>query len=163
MSAAQVVPALYERHYLSLVRLALNLVDDIGSAEDVVQDVFAALPGKSVDGDPLRYLQRAVVNRSRSALRRRRTARAFLLRAEPDDLVEPADHDALRTERRRELLAAIGRLPRRQREVVVLRYYEELAVAEIAALLDISPGAVSSALSRGLDTLNHHLGGRDAD
>src|SRR5437773_12136807 len=80
MSATQDVQALYERHYLSLVRLALHLVDELEAAEDVVQDVFAALSGKELPRDPVRYLQRAVVNRARSVLRRRRVARAFLTR-----------------------------------------------------------------------------------
>jgi DNA-directed RNA polymerase specialized sigma24 family protein len=91
MSATQDVHALYERHYLSLVRLALHLVDDLGSAEDVVQDVFAALPANGLPRDPVRYLQRAVVNRARSVLRRRRVARTFLARPHSLDDAESAD------------------------------------------------------------------------
>jgi RNA polymerase sigma factor (sigma-70 family) len=158
MSATRDVQALYERHYLSLVRLAMHLVDDLESAEDVVQDVFAALPRQVVSGDALRYLQRAVVNRARSALRRRRVARAFLIQSSPLDDVEPADADALRIDRRRAVLTAIAGLPQRQREVVVLRYYEDLSVAEIAELLDILPGAVSSSLTRALGTLRDRIG-----
>jgi RNA polymerase sigma factor (sigma-70 family) len=56
------------------------------------------------------------------------------------------------------MLAAISRLPQRQREVVVLRYYEDLGVAEIAAVLDISPGSVSSALNRAMTTLATTIG-----
>jgi RNA polymerase sigma factor (sigma-70 family) len=147
---------LYERHYLPLVRLAVHLVDDLESAEDVVQDVFAGL--RTAPDDPTRYLQRAVVNRARSALRKRRVVRAFLARGTRLDDVEPADGDVLRAERRRALLAAVGRLPQRQREIVVLRFYEELAVAEIADVLGISAGAVSSSLSRALDSLQTRLG-----
>ena len=142
---------LYARHYLPLVRLARQLVDDLDSAEDVVQDVFAAL-GDKPPRDPLPYLRRAVVNRSRSMLRRRRVSRAFASRAVRVELGEPADADALRTERRRALLARVTALPSRQREVV-LRYYEELSVTEIAGVLGISAGAVSTALSRALDAL----------
>lgn len=150
------VATLYAQHYLALVRLALHLVDDLESAEDVVQDVFAAL--RTVPDDPSRYLQRAVLNRARSALRRRRVARAFLTRTAPPAEVEPADGDLLRAERRRAVLAAVDRLPRRQREVVVLRFYSDLGVGEIAELLDVSPGAVSSSLSRALDRLHAGLG-----
>ena len=154
------VQRLYERHYLPLVRLAAHLVDDLESAEDVVQDVvqdvFAGL--RIAPDDPVRYLQRAVVNRARSTLRRRRVVRTFLARGTRPDEVEPADGDVLRNERRRSLLAAVGRLPQRQREVVVLRYYEDLGVSEIAELLHVSPGAVSASLSRALDALHTRLG-----
>lgn len=61
------------------------------------------------------------------------------------------------------MLAAIAGLPRRQREVVVLRYYEDLPVAEIAAVLGTSPGAVSSALNRAHAALAPILEESDAD
>lgn len=150
------LPTLYRRHYLALVRLAVQLVDDLDTAEDVVQDVFAGL--RTAPDDPRRYLQRAVVNRARSVLRRRRVARAVLRRGAWQPDAEAADGDLLRAERRRALLGAIGRLPQRQREVVVLRYYEELGVGEIAGLLGITPGAVSSSLARALDTLHTRIG-----
>lgn len=63
------VHRLFEEHYLGLVRLATQLLHDRASAEDVVQDVFAALhkhPGTI--GAPLPYLRSAVVNRAHSAL-----------------------------------------------------------------------------------------------
>ena len=139
------VQRLYERHYLPLVRLAAHLVDDLESAEDVVQDVFAGL-------------RTAVINRARSVLRRRRVVRAFGARASVVDFADPADEDVLRADRRSRILAAIAQLPTRQKEVVVLRYYEDLGVGEIAELLRISPGAVSSSLSRALDALQTRLG-----
>jgi RNA polymerase sigma factor (sigma-70 family) len=148
--------SLYQRHYLALVRLAVHLVDDLETAEDVVQDVFAAL--RTLPDDPARYLQRAVVNRARSVLRRRKVVRGFLARGTRFDHVEPADGDVLRAEHRRTVLAAVDRLPQRQREIVVLRFYEGLGVGEIADVLGISPGAVSSSLSRALDSLQHRIG-----
>ena len=151
---------LFAAHYVALVRLAVQLVDDPESAEDVVQDVFAAVNPSRLD-DPLRYLRTAVVNRSRSVLRRRRTVRAFAGRARPMELVEPADSGTVRTDERVRVLAAIDALPRRQREAVVLRYYEDLAVGEIARILGTTPAAVSSALTRALDTLVVTLGGDD--
>jgi RNA polymerase sigma factor (sigma-70 family) len=152
------VDELFAAHYVALVRLAAQLVDDPDSAEDVVQDVFAGLNPSRID-DPLHYLRRAVVNRARSALRRRRTARAFAGRAERIELVEPADSGVVRTDERVRVLAAIDALPRRQREAVVLRYYEDLPVGEIARILDTTPSAISSALTRALDTLAGTLGG----
>jgi RNA polymerase sigma factor (sigma-70 family) len=147
------VRALFEAHYLALVRLAMRLVDDQDSAEDLVQDVFAALWRQPLRmDDPLAYLRRAVVNRSRSVLRRRGVARAFLRdhtgRHAGEPVAEAADGPALRGAARSRMLASIAKLPRRQREVVVLHYYEDLTVAQIATLLRVSPGVVSSALHR---------------
>lgn len=142
------VRELFRQHYLGLVRLAMRLVDDQDTAEDLVQEVFLALSRNPVDpDDPYGYLRAAVLNRSRSALRRRRVARAFSLGR--------ADRDRM--------LVAIARLPRRQREAVVLRYYEDLGVTEIAAALGISAGAVSSALNRAHATLAATMEDRHAD
>lgn len=139
MSADRSIEELFVTHYAALVRLAVHLVDDQQSAEDVVQDVFAALPSTAPLDDPKRYLTTAVVNRSRSALRRRRVVRAFAARSRREEFVAPADDHTLRSAERAHMIAAINRLPRRQREVIVLRYYEDLSVAEIAAVLSASP------------------------
>ncbi len=146
------VPALFRAHYRGLVRLAAQLVDDHASAEDVVQDVFAALQvrPRALD-DPLAYLRLAVVNRSRSALRRRRTARLFVFPR--SESVEPADAAHLRDEAHEHMLRAVRGLPARQREVIVLRFYEDMPVADVAQLLGISPGAVASSAHRALSRL----------
>jgi RNA polymerase sigma factor (sigma-70 family) len=158
------VQALFRSQYLGLVRLAMRLVDDQESAEDLVQDVFVGLAGRrAVLDDPVRYLYGAVVNRSRSVLRRRQVARVFLARTRVQGAGEPADASSLHHADRQQMLHAIARLPHRQREVVVLRYYEDLAVARIAEVLHISPGAVSSALNRALDALAANAEDADAD
>lgn len=146
---------LFADHYLSLVRLAVRLVNDQQTAEDVVQDVFAAFAHRRRDdiADPLAYLRRAVVNGCRSSIRRRGIARAFWSRSVTLEATEPADAGALRSVERERMLAAIRRLPARQREVIVLRFYEDLAVADIAAVLGVSAGAISSALNRALSAL----------
>lgn len=147
--------ALYSAHRLSLVRLAVLLVDDLQSAEDVVQDAFAGFLGRSrALEDPdraLAYLRTSVVNGARSALRRRRTARAYV----PPHEVEPEGPSgrAELAEEHRAVLAAMDRLPTRQREVLVLRYWSELSEAEIADALGITRGTVKSTASRGLDAL----------
>jgi RNA polymerase sigma-70 factor (sigma-E family) len=156
------LPALYEQHWRSLVRLAVLLVDDVSSAEDVVQDAFVALHRRA-DGlrDPdagLAYLRASVVNLSRSVVRRRQVARRHLKVAEPD-LVPPADYEVLLREEHRAALDAVARLPRRQREVLVLRYWSGLSEREIAQTLGISPGSVKSSASRGMATLQQVLGG----
>lgn len=161
VTAAAVTPddavaRLFRDHYLALVRLAVQLVDDRETAEDVVQDVFAGYSAAPrTPEDPLRYLRVAVLNRSRSVLRRRRTAR-LLTPFAPSD-AEPADVASLREDEHRRVLSAVRRLPARQREVVVLRYYEQLSVAETAGLLGIAPGAVSTSLARALTTLTRLL------
>ncbi len=152
------VDALFAQHHVRLVRLARQLVDDLESAEDVVQDVFAALDPSRVQDDPLRYLRTAVVNRARSALRRRKVARLWAGRPQREELVESADVPAIRSAERDRILASVDALPRRQREAVVLRYYEDLSVAEIARILGTSAGAVSSALARALTTLATTIG-----
>lgn len=158
------VQELFRQHYLALVRLAIRLVDDQDTAEDLVQDVFAALARRPVPmGDSYAYLLAAVLNRARSVLRRRRVARAFAVTRRVRSDEEPADAASLRGAERSRMLAAIAGLPRRQREVVVLRYYEDLPVAEIAAALGTSPGAVSSALNRAHAALAPILEESDAD
>jgi RNA polymerase sigma factor (sigma-70 family) len=142
----------------------MRLVDDQESAEDLVQDVFVGLTRRPVVlDDPIHYLRRAVVNRSRSMLRRRQIARAFWARRQVLDPGEPADESSLQHAARQQMLHAIARLPRRQREVVVLHYYEDLAVTKIAEVLNISPGAVSSALNRALGSLALITEDRHAD
>ena len=108
------VPALYEAHWPYLVRLAVLLVDDRHSAEDVVQDAFVALHRKA-DGlrDPdaaLGYLRTSVVNLSRSVIRRRQVARKHLKVAEPE-ATAGADHDVLLRDEHRAALAAVRALP----------------------------------------------------
>ncbi len=148
------VARLYAGHRLSLVRLALLLVDDLGVAEEVVHDAFAGLVARGRLRHPaaaVGYLRTAVVNRSRSVLRRRRTVRAHGPQRSlaPTD---PADHAVL-AEEHREVLAALDTLAPRQREVLVLRYWEGLSEAEIATTLGISPGTVKSTASRALRAL----------
>jgi RNA polymerase sigma factor (sigma-70 family) len=97
------------------------------------------------------------VNGCRSTLRRRRVARGYT----PPGPVEADGPDTrlLLAEEHREVLAALGTLPRRQREVLVLRYWSGLSEAEIAGALGISRGAVKSTASRALDVLEVRLGG----
>ena len=157
----QLVAELYAAHRLSLVRLAVLLVDDLGAAEDVVQDVFTGLLNGKRLRDPeaaLGYLRVGVVNRARSALRRRRTARAY---APPEDVApDGPDERVVLDEEHRQVLAALHGLPARQREVLVLRYWSDLSEAEIAAALGISRGTVKSTASRALAALEKTL---DAD
>ncbi|MGY0490308.1 RNA polymerase sigma factor [Streptomyces sp. WG-D5] len=157
------VGELYHAHRLRMVRLAVLLVDDLATAEDVVQDAFTALYRRhgehitQVD-NALGYLRTAVVNTARSVLRRRRTARAWT--PPPAGEAPSAEDSVVLDEAHREVLAALSRLTPRRREVLVLRYWADLSEAEIAATLGISKGAVKSNASRALDALEKSLEGR---
>ncbi|MEV7557563.1 SigE family RNA polymerase sigma factor [Streptomyces sp. NPDC089795] len=157
------VTELYHAHRLRMVRLAVLLVDDLATAEDVVQDAFTALyrrHGEQITevDNALGYLRTAVVNTSRSVLRRRRTVRAWTPPTAAD--IPSAEDHVVLDEAHREVLAALGRLTPRRRQVLVLRYWADLSEAEIAATLGISRGAVKSNASRGLDALERILEGR---
>ncbi|RNI20754.1 SigE family RNA polymerase sigma factor [Flexivirga caeni] len=158
---------LYRTHHLQMVRLARLLVDDLASAEDVVQEAFLGMHrNRAALRDPaaaVGYLRQAVVNQSRSMLRRRRTVRAHLKAAEPE-IAPPADSDVLLAEEHREVLRAVDQLPPRQREVLVLRYWSDLSEADIADALGISKGTVKSQASRAMAALATIMQeGRDSD
>ncbi|WP_234358415.1 RNA polymerase sigma factor [Streptomyces sp. NRRL B-24085] len=151
---------LYHHRRLPLVRLALLLVDDLPTAEDVVQDAFTALLRRhgrrlATLEDPEAYLRTSVVNGARSVLRRRRTARAYI--PERERQLPSADHSVLLAETHQEVIDALQRLTRRQREVLVLRYWADLTEAQIADTLGVSRGTVKSTASRALDALGRHL------
>lgn len=153
--------ALYTAHRLGLVRLAVLLVDDLASAEDVVQDAFIAYArhaGRLDDPDAAqRYLRVCVVNGARSMIRRRQVARKYQhLSLQPDEAA--ADAGAMLADEHRTVLRALHRLPDRQREVLVLRYWSDLSEAQIAEALGISRGAVKSNASRGMRRLGELLG-----
>lgn len=156
-TADEAVTRLYAAHYRPLVRLAALLLDDRGRAEEIVQDAFVALHGRwrrlREADSALAYLRTSVVNRSRSALRRRRVADRHLAAAAPPPDAPSAEAGALGALDHAAVVAALHRLPARQREALVLRYYGDLPVAEIAAVMGISRGAVKSHTSRGLAAL----------
>ncbi|MDQ6641911.1 MAG: SigE family RNA polymerase sigma factor [Actinomycetota bacterium] len=150
---------LYDAHYVGLVRLAVLLLRDPWVAEEVVQDSFVAMHrGWDTLDDPDRaigYLRTTVINRSRSVLRHRAVVARHFLQPQPD--VPGADAASLDQDRRRAVLDAMRELPRRQREVLALRYYLDYSEREIAEALGISQGAVKSHASRGAASLRRLL------
>ena len=159
LPAATAVTELYAGHALGLVRLAVLLVGDRASAEDIVQDAFLGLyrrwdhlPDTSA---PLAYVRTSVVNGCRTALRRRSRARQVGNLAEPP--AESAEAVALLSEEQRAVADALRRLPERQREALMLRYYLDLSEAEIATAMGISRGTVKSATSRALAVVRRTL------
>ena len=156
-----VMTALFRSHHLQLVRLALLMTGDLATAEDVVQDAFEGLhrswPSLQRQDNGLAYVRSSVLNGCRSVHRRARVARKYAPRlADPP----PGGADTA-TDERSDLMAAMLRLPRRQREVLVLRYYADLNVTEIATTLQIEPSTVRSATARGIAALARDL--KEAD
>ena len=144
----------YEVEYTRLVGLARLLVDRREDAEEVVQEAFArtwANLGRVRDNDPLPYVHRTVVNLSRGRLRRLRTVRAH--RDDPVADAESAEQGAVRHDSDRAVFERLNQLPRRQRECVVLRFYADLSVPDIARSLGVAEGSVKSHLHRALTTL----------
>jgi RNA polymerase sigma-70 factor (sigma-E family) len=156
----EAITALYHAHRLSLLRLALFLLNDRGVAEELVQDAFAALYQRwdalaDKSAAPF-YLRATLINGARSAQRRRGIARRHVWGAE-HDTSPAADFPVLIAEEHREVVEVLRRLPRRQREVLVLRYWANLEEAEIAQTLGISRGTVKSTASRALAVLQKKL------
>ena len=158
-AASAAVTDLFRAHHLELVRLALLMTGDLAAAEDVVQDAFEQLhrrwPSLRQPGSGLAYVRSSVLNGCRSMHRRARVARKHAPRlagppAAGADATDPADAVA---GERSDLIAALLALPRRQREVLVLRYYADMSEQEIARTLDVSRGAVKSHAHRGLAAL----------
>jgi RNA polymerase sigma-70 factor (sigma-E family) len=153
------VTALFVAYQPRLVGLARLLVDDQATAEDVVQDAFTSLyrrwPWMRSHDNAYAYLRTSVANGARSSLRRRRTAREA--RLEPPAPGPSAETNVVRTEEHSILLSGLHALPRRQRQVLVLRYYLDLSEAEIAETLAISRGSVKQHASRALSALTSRL------
>jgi RNA polymerase sigma-70 factor (sigma-E family) len=153
---------LYRDHRMRMVRLAVLLVDDPSTAEDVVQEAFTGLhrhwAGLRDEAAAVAYLRTAVVNGSRSVLRRRRTARDYV----PPHQVNArsAESLAMLSAEHQAVVDALGTLPPRQREVLVLRYYGGMSEAEIAEATGISRGTVKSTASRALDAVQRAMAGR---
>jgi RNA polymerase sigma-70 factor (sigma-E family) len=149
------VIALFVTDYTRLVRLATLMLGDRQAAEDVTQEAFIRLDRRShrlADVTSERaYLRQIVVNLSRSALRRRIVAMKHAPRPPAD--VEGADADALAHIERDQMLHALGRLPMRQRQALVLRFYEDLSEAEIAAAMGCKVGTVKATLSHAKQAL----------
>lgn len=173
--AAEAVTALYEEHALGLVRLAVVMLGDRPAAEDVVQEAFCGLyrrwHGLSDPAKALAYVRSSVINGCRSALRRRVRQPSLadvggssgiggsggFGGADRPGESDSAESEVLLGEEHRQVLLAIRRLPARQREALVLRYYLDLDEGEIATSMRVSRGTVKSTTSRALTALGRIL------
>lgn len=151
--------ALYAAHYHSLVGLAVLLLRDVATAEEVVQDSFVAMHANwrrlRDSSKALSYLRQCVVNKSRSVLRHRIIVDRHALQLLPD--MPSAEQGAMALLERSAVVAALHELSDRQREAVVLRYYAEFSEAQIASAMGISRGAVKSHTARAISALRDVL------
>jgi DNA-directed RNA polymerase specialized sigma24 family protein len=150
-AAEQMVTKLYTAHYRQLVRLAVLLVHDLPTAQEIVQDSFVALHGawrRRGGESPLSYLRQSVVNRSRSVLHCRAGGPGPAGGAPGaggqhpmTGLADPA------------VIRALSALPAQQREALVLNYYAGLSDAQIGAAMGISKHTAQSHIARAMDGL----------
>lgn len=148
-AGAMAVDEAFVAHRVELLRLAVLLVGSESQAEDIVQSVFAAAHDRWATIDQhLPYLKRAVVNQANDAHRRRARERGWLARQrEPVTEIPEVD----------ETWRVLRRLPVAQRTVVVLHFYEDLPLVDIAEMLGRPPATVRSQLHRALDRLRRTL------
>jgi RNA polymerase sigma-70 factor (sigma-E family) len=156
--AASAVTALYQDTALSLIRLAYVMLGDQQAAEDVVQEAFCNLyrhwGGLADVSKAPQYVRSSVLNGSRSVLRRRAVRNRRVMYELPAPSAEAA---VLGGEEHDEVIRAVDRLPRRQREVLVLRFYSDLSDEEIAELAGIRLSTVRSTIHRALESLGRTL------
>jgi RNA polymerase sigma-70 factor (sigma-E family) len=161
VDADALVAGMFTQEGASLVRLARLFCDDRNAAEDLVQEAFIRLHRsahtiRDIDRAPA-FLRSIVINLARDhnrrglmSLRHRSTAQR------PKDPPEPADR-AIADDETAAVLVALRSLPERQRACLVLHYYEELTIAEVAETLHISKNSVKTHCKRGLASLEARL------
>ena len=152
--ARSLVGRLYDTYGASLYRYAVLLLADAAAAEDVVQQVFAAIlrQGPRLD-EEAHYLRRAVRNECYSHLRRLRKQSEV---GDERALIEPVTESASREERIA-LERAIRELPPEQREVIYLHVFEGLTFQEIATGLEASINTVAARYRYALGRLRQML------
>ena len=150
--------AVYHDHYARLVRLAFLMTGSQTAAEELVQEAFVKLQQRwRTVRDPAGYVTATVANGARSHLRHRRVEARWLgaqraARAGREEPSQPGPDPVWDT---------LGRLPRKQRVALVMRYYADRPDEEIAAILGVRPATVRSLIHRGLATLREEA--RDED
>ena len=157
-SAEWAVTALYEAHATALIRLAYLMLGDRPSAEDVVQEAFCGLyrrwdrlrDAASADSRP------AVLGHERQPLvLRHRSAGRTSLPGQPP--AASAEAVVVGSEERQDVIRAVRRLPHRQREVLVLRFYCDMPDEQIAREMGIRQSTVRSACHRAVEALGRIL------
>jgi RNA polymerase sigma-70 factor (sigma-E family) len=137
--------------YRLAYRVAYRILGDRGDAEDVAQEALAraCVRWSRLEDRPEGWVTRVASNLAIDRYRRRRRQPPAL--TGPVGIVDPLLGE------RADLVAALRRLPRRQREAVVLRYLGDLSEAQAALEMGCSVGAVKSHGARGLQSLRRQM------
>jgi len=160
----QALCRIYEKYEEHLLASAISLLYDVGSAEDVVHDVFVSFAQSAdrlkLNGNLKGYLTRCVVNLARDKIRATQRHRVGLDKADPagSDVQQPS-HVIIRDEELDRLSQAMGSLPYEQRETIVLHLRGEMTFKAIARSQSISINTVCSRYRYGLDKLRSLLNG----
>ena len=154
---------IYEKYATDVLRVSYFYLGDRQKAEDVCQDVFVRLITNAPvlqEGREKAWLLKVALNRCRDLWRSAWVKRvilgspAFELIPAPDEIDKLADQQ--------EIMGAIHQLPASFREVILLHYYQGYGITEIAEMMDLPEGTISSRLSRGRKKLESILKGGDA-
>jgi RNA polymerase sigma factor (sigma-70 family) len=147
--------------YPRLVTAIAVMVGSRPAAEDAVQEALARAWERSLRGQEIDNLDAWVtvvaMNLGRSGLRRLMAERRARTRSTPSEMLHESNPERI------DVVRELGRLPRRQREATVLRYYLGLDVAEIAEVLGVTQGTVKTTLFRARATLAERLGEDDRE
>ncbi len=144
--------------------VARRLVNDHDGADDITQEVFCkayeSLKEFRGDSSIFTWLYRITVNIALNAIRRQKVKDFFRI----DQLFDTEDtsaqdpHEAMEQQENRELIdEAIARLPKKQRSVFLLRYYEELSYEEIARILKTSVGGLKANYFHAVRKIQEHI------
>ena len=155
---------LYERYATDVLRVCYFYLGDRQRAEDVCQDVFVRLITNAPvlqKGREKAWLLKVALNRCRDIWRGAWVKRVFLGSGTPAFEMIPAPDELSRLSERQEILDAVNQLPAAFKEVVLLHYYQGFGISEIADMMDLPEGTISSRLSRGRKKLESILKGDD--
>ncbi len=150
--------ALYERYATDVLRMCYFYLADRQKAEDVVQDVFVRLmttnptlqPGKEKA-----WLLKVAMNRCRDLWRGAWLKRVVL--GSPTFELIPAPDEFSKIGDKQEMMEAINKLPAMFKEVILLHYYQGYGIADIADMMELPEGTISSRLSRARKKLEEVL------
>lgn len=154
---------LYERYATDVLRMCYFYLADRQRAEDVCQDTFVRLiTNKPVlqEGREKAWLLKVAMNRCRDLWRGAWLKRVVL--GSPVYELMPGPDEIGNLTETQSMMEAIAKLPNGFREVILLHYYQGYAINEIALILDLPEGTISSRLSRGRKKLQEILEGDDA-
>ena len=155
---------LYERYATDVLRVCYFYLGDRQKAEDVCQDVFVRLITTSPqlqEGREKAWLLKVALNRCRDLWRGAWVKRVVL--GSPKFELVPAPDEIGKLTDQQELMSAINQLPASFKEVILLHYYQGYGITEIAEMMELPEGTISSRLSRGRKKLEQILKGGEAE